>query len=252
MIVGSVTGSLAHPRTMLLGRYDDEGHLTPRRMPGRRLAFGGRAALCNAGHVRCFCGQFRRCPICGGRTGRGRPSRRCRCSPARPWNLTETNSHDVVLGPGRTCSGCNGHRAGGGRHGAGVLEPAATRYQDDGARRLSTPARPRRGPLPDTRVVRVRVSVAAHAHTSVTPVVHVGGGASGADAYSLSAKQGHPPAAVATDGATPASRSPGRSRRGTPESDRRRSWTISVGFRPPRTKSCGLRTVLLADARQTL
>ncbi|MGN9760172.1 hypothetical protein [Streptomyces sp. SD31] len=42
--------------------------------------------------------------------------------------------------------------------------------------------------LPDTRMVRVQVSVAAHARTSVTLVVLVDGGADGVDPISLPAK----------------------------------------------------------------
>jgi hypothetical protein len=42
--------------------------------------------------------------------------------------------------------------------------------------------------LPDTHAVRVQVSVAAHASTSVTLVVLVDDGADGADTFSLPAK----------------------------------------------------------------
>ncbi|CAM5351233.1 hypothetical protein SGLAM104S_04116 [Streptomyces glaucescens] len=80
-------------------------------------------------------------------------------------------------------------------------------------------------------MVRVRVGLAAHARTSVTLVVHVGGGASGADAYSLSAKQGHPPAAVATDGCnTRKEVIPAEAVEAPQVARRRRSWTVSVGF----------------------
>ncbi|MET9793769.1 hypothetical protein [Streptomyces canus] len=59
-----------------------------------------------------------------------------------------------------------------------------TRTTDhEGCRRM-----PHHGKATDTRVVRVEVSVAAHARPSVTLVVLMDGGADGADPISLPAK----------------------------------------------------------------
>lgn len=60
--------------------------------------------------------------------------------------------------------------------------PRTTVHKD---RRLSHHGR---APLPDTRAVRVQVSVAAHARTSVTLVVVLDGKAGGAHPSSLPAK----------------------------------------------------------------
>jgi hypothetical protein len=49
-----------------------------------------------------------------------------------------------------------------------------------------------KAPLPNTRVIRVQVSVAAHARTSVTLVALVDGGADGSDPFPLPVEEYRP------------------------------------------------------------